>query len=62
MILKKPKFWKNINLISLLLFPLSLFTLVFSEFKNYFPKRKFLIKSICIGNINVEAQEKLAWY
>ncbi len=53
MILKKPKFWKNLNLISLLLFPLSLFILVFSEFKNYFPKRKFLIKSICIGNINV---------
>ncbi len=53
MILKKPKFWKNVNIISILLLPLSIITLIISELKKFLSKKKLSIKSICVGNINV---------
>ena len=51
--LKKPFFWKNINLISILFYPLSLITYAINFFKNTSNKKKFNIKSICVGNIYV---------
>jgi len=51
--LKKPFFWKNINIISILFYPLSLITYAINFFKNLLSKKKFNIKSICVGNIYV---------
>ncbi len=53
MYFNKPKFWKTINVLSILLLPFSLITLIISEFKNFLPKENFKIKSICVGNITV---------
>ena len=51
--LNKPKFWdKKINLISILLFPISLTILIFIFLKKKFTKTiKFNIPIICVGNI-----------
>lgn len=53
MILTKPKFWKKIQILTIVFLPLSLVTLFVSEFKNLITKKKFKIKSICVGNITV---------
>ena len=47
----KPKFWKTKNFISLALYPLSLITYLINITKKKFIKKKFEIKTICIGNI-----------
>ena len=47
----KPSFWQSKNFISLLLYPLSIITLTINIFKELTYKKKFLIKTICIGNI-----------
>ena len=47
----KPLFWQSKNFISLLLYPLSIITLTINIFKELSSKKKFLIKTICIGNI-----------
>ena len=49
--LNAPKFWQDKNLISLLLSPLSLITYFINFSKKIIPKKKFKIKTICIGNI-----------
>jgi len=51
--IKRPLFWNNINLISILLYPLSLITLVINRIKKISYKKKFKIKSICIGNLYI---------
>jgi len=48
---KKPKFWAKKNIISFFFFPLSIFTYVTNSIKKIYPKKKFNIKTICIGNI-----------
>ena len=48
---KKPLFWNSKNIISKILFPLSLITLIINELKELNSKKKFLIKTICVGNI-----------
>ena len=49
--IKKPIFWNSFNLISLLLFPISLITTIFNLFKSFSNKKYFKIKTICVGNI-----------
>ena len=49
----RPLFWNKINLISILLYPLSLITFVINILKKISQKRNFKIKSICIGNLYV---------
>ena len=49
--LNSPKFWQDKNFISFLLSPLSLITHFVNSMKKIFPKKKFKIKTICIGNI-----------
>ena len=51
--IKKPKFWdrSKLNYLSILLFPLSLITLLFNFLKSFSKKKKFKIKTICVGNI-----------
>ena len=51
--LKKPKFWKlkNPNFIAYLLYPISFIIILINSFKNKTDKKKFKIKTICIGNI-----------
>ena len=51
--LKKPEFWLNKNFTSLILLPFTIVTYLVNFFKKFSYKRKFKIKSICIGNIYV---------
>ncbi len=53
MTIKKPLFWKNKNLISLFLIPFSLITFLINFIKNFKFKKKYTIKTICVGNIYV---------
>ena len=50
---KKPKFWNNINFLSICLLPLSLITIIFNIFKKHFIISGFRsnIPIICVGNI-----------
>jgi len=51
--LTKPKFWDTKNLISFILYPLSAITYLINITKKLSNKKKFKIKTICIGNIFV---------
>ena len=48
---KRPIFWDSFNIISLLLFPFSLITIIFNFLKSFSPRKYFKIKTICVGNI-----------
>ncbi len=51
---KKPNFWKNINIFSIVLLPLTLLTLIFISIKDLIIKpKKFYLPIICVGNIFV---------
>ena len=56
--LKKPFFWNRKHFISFLLLPFSLITFTVNYLKNFLVKKKFKIKTICIGNIYVGGTEK----
>jgi tetraacyldisaccharide 4'-kinase len=47
----RPKFWKTKNIISLLFYPLSIITYLINSFKKLSIKKKYSIKTICVGNI-----------
>ena len=47
----KPTFWNNKNLISIIIYPITFITNFINFIKNFTPKNKFKIKTICIGNI-----------
>ena len=47
----KPLFWKSKNIISILLLPLTIITLLINISKRLYSKKKFPIKTICVGNI-----------
>ena len=49
--LLKPNFWKNINLIVLLIWPLTIFTRLVLLIKKSQKKYKPYISTICVGNI-----------
>ncbi len=49
--LYKPKFWVNKGILSFLLLPLTTVTYFINIIKKIYPKEKFSIKTICIGNI-----------
>ena len=49
----KPLFWNEINLISILLFPLSLIVFLINIVKKFSLKKSFKIKSICVGNLYI---------
>ena len=49
----KPKFWLEKNLFSYILFPFSIITYLINILKKNHIKKKFNIKTICIGNIFV---------
>ena len=51
--INRPLFWDNKNLISFLLYPLSLITFLINIIKKIATKRSFKIKSICVGNLYV---------
>ncbi len=47
----KPKFWQKKNLISFSLYPFTITTFLFNFIKKLQTKKKFKIKTICVGNI-----------
>ena len=47
----KPKFWVDTNILSFLLIPLTSITYLINSISKKYPKKKFNIKTICIGNI-----------
>ncbi len=49
----KPVFWNEKNFVSLLLYPLTVLTFLINLIKKFSVKKKFSIKTICIGNICV---------
>ena len=49
----RPLFWNKINLLSILLYPLSLITFLINIIKKISYKKNYKIKSICVGNLNV---------
>ena len=50
--LYKPNFWKETNLVSILLFPISLiFKLIVLMRKSFIKELEFEIPIICVGNI-----------
>jgi len=49
----KPVFWSEKNFFSLLLYPLTVLTFLINLIKKFSVKKKFSIKTICIGNICV---------
>ena len=51
--IKKPVFWNNKNLISTSLFPFSIITFLVNLFKNLSMRKKYNIKTICVGNLYV---------
>ena len=51
--MKRPIFWDSFNLISLLLIPLSLLTIIYNFIKSFSSKKYFKIKTICVGNIYI---------
>ncbi|MFL2902970.1 MAG: tetraacyldisaccharide 4'-kinase [Candidatus Pelagibacter sp.] len=51
--LKKPFFWEKKNFISFLLLPFSLITFTLNLRKIFLKKKKFTIKTICVGNIYI---------
>ena len=56
--LKQPIFWKNINFISLLLYPISLTVSFINYLKTLQKKTKYNIKTICVGNIYIGGKGK----
>ena len=51
--LKKPDFWDKKNLLTYIFLPLTIITHAINFFKQFSHKKKFFIKTICIGNIFV---------
>ena len=51
--INRPLFWNKISLISILLYPFSLITLLINITKKISVKKNFTIKSICVGNLYV---------
>ncbi len=49
----KPKFWVNKNIISFLLYPFSILTFFVNKIKKKSFQKKYSIKTICVGNLNV---------
>ncbi len=49
--MKRPIFWDSFNLISFILIPLSLLTIIYNFIKSFSSKKYFKIKTICVGNI-----------
>ena len=49
--IKRPIYLDTVNLISIILLPLTFFTFLFNYLKKLSPKLKFKVKTICVGNI-----------
>jgi len=51
--IKRPLFFDSLNIISIILIPLTLVTIIINILKKIKLKKKFKIKSICVGNIYI---------
>ena len=53
MLINKPSYWNKKNIISLTLYPLTLITSLVNFVKSFLIKKKYYLKTICVGNIYV---------
>ena len=51
--IRKPDYINSLNLISLLLLPLSILTFAINIIKKFYKKKNFKIRTICVGNIYI---------
>jgi len=51
--IKKPLFWNEKNIISFLLYPFTLITFLINFVKKFSNKKKYNLKTICVGNIYI---------
>ena len=51
--INRPLFWNKVNLISILLYPLSLIIFLINIIKKISYKKNFKIKTICVGNLYI---------
>ncbi len=51
--IRKPLFWNEKNIISFLLYPLTLITFLINFVKKFSNKKKYNLKTICVGNIYI---------
>ena len=51
--IKRPIYLDTVNLISIILLPLTFFTFLFNNLKKLSPRLKFKVKTICVGNIYI---------
>ena len=51
--IRKPLFWNEKNIISFLLYPLTLITFIINFVKKFSNKKKYNLKTICVGNIYI---------
>ena len=51
--IKKPFFWNEKNIISFALYPFTLITFLINLIKSFSSKKKYSIKTICVGNIYI---------
>ena len=51
--IKKPFYWNEKNIISFTLYPLTLITYLINFIKSFSIKKKYYLKTICVGNIYV---------
>jgi len=51
--INRPLFWNKVNLISILLYPLSLIIFLTNIIKKISYKKNFKIKTICVGNLYI---------
>ena len=51
--IKKPSYWNKKNIISFTLYPLTLITYLINFIKSFSIKKKYYLKTICVGNIYV---------
>ena len=51
--IKKPSYWNEKNIISFALYPLTLITYLINFIKSFSIKKKYYLKTICVGNIYV---------
>ena len=60
--IKRPLYLDSLNIISIFLLPFSAITYVVNVIKNLSIKKRFKIKTICVGNIYLGGTENTTYF